>query len=191
MPQGGRTKNDSGGGSEPNPETGSSAKPEVTEVPTLRRKKTTRQGPRITRNLTDEDVLAQLTDICRGVLPWEDYQKGKLLGQGASGVVHLANHKETGEQVAIKDIDLTKQNKKDLILMEIRVMKELQHENLVNFKEAFLVEMHLFVVMEYMAGGALTDVVTETVMRETYIATVLLETLKGINYLHSKGILHR
>ena len=75
MPQGGRTKNDSGGGSEPNPETGSSAKPEVTEVPTLRRKKTTRQGPRITRNLTDEDVLAQLTDICRGVLPWEDYQK--------------------------------------------------------------------------------------------------------------------
>ena len=42
--------------------------------------------------------------------------------------------------------------------MEIKVMKELNHPNLVNFKQAFMVGMTLYIVMEYMEGGALNDV---------------------------------
>merc|ERR1719209_844478 len=135
--------------------------------------------------------MSELHDSCSTASPWEFYDKEKELGTGAAGVVSLATNKQTGEKVAIKDIDLNKQTKKDLILMEIKVMKELHHPNLVNFKEAFMVDMHLFVVMEFMEGGPLTDVVTETVMKEALIAMVSLECLKGINYLHSKSILHR
>jgi len=166
------------------------------EVPTLRRKKDrgapgTRQGPRVTRNLTEEQIMSQLQDACVIASPWLFYDKERELGTGAAGIVSLATHKTSGEKVAVKDIDLNKQNKKDLILMEIKVMKELHHPNLVNFKEAYLVEMHLFVVMEFMEGGPLTDVVTETVMKEPLIAMVCKEVVQGIHYLHSKSILHR
>jgi len=164
------------------------------EVPTLRRKpkeRGTRQGPRVTRNLTEEQIIGQLHDCCRMGDPWKDYDKDVKLGEGAAGVVWLATHRDTGEKVAVKDIDLDKQTKKDLILMEIKVMKELNHPNLVNFKEAYMVEMHLFVVMEFMEGGPLTDVVTECVMREPQIALISREVVKGIQYLHSKSILHR
>jgi len=143
------------------------------------------------RKLSSGEVLQEMEKLCILESPWQRYIKDQEVGAGAAGVVSLATNKQTGEKVAIKDIDLNKQTKKDLILMEIKVMKELHHPNLVNFKEAFMVDMHLFVVMEFMEGGPLTDVVTETVMKEALIAMVSLECLKGINYLHSKSILHR
>jgi len=143
------------------------------------------------RKLSTGEVLQEMEKLCILESPWQRYKKDVEVGAGAAGVVSLATNKQTGEKVAIKDIDLNKQTKKDLILMEIKVMKELHHPNLVNFKEAFMVDMHLFVVMEFMEGGPLTDVVTETVMKEALIAMVSLECLKGINYLHSKSILHR
>ena len=59
---------------------------------------------------------------------------------------------------------------------EILVMKESQHPNIVNFLEAYLVRSNeLWVVMEYMEGGALTDIIENNTLEEDQIASICLE----------------
>jgi p21-activated kinase 1 len=116
----------------------------------------------------------------------------KEVGRGASGVVLIATDKETKCDVAIKVIDLNGQSK-ELILNEVRVLRDLNHPNLVNFVNAYWRESEnsLLIVLEYMDGGALTDIVSETVMKEKQIAAVCREVLQAISFLHEKGIIHR
>jgi len=96
--------------------------------------------------------------------------------------------------VAIKQMDLRNQPRKELIVNEIIVMKDSKHENIVNFLDAFLQEeqSELWVVMEFMEGGALTDVIDNNPsISEDQISTVCLETCKGLAHLHAQNIIHR
>ncbi|BEJ13853.1 hypothetical protein CspHIS471_0310270 [Cutaneotrichosporon sp. HIS471] len=139
---------------------------------------------------------AQIMDKLRSVVSSDDpstmYAKIKKVGQGASGMVFVAKTLATGKKVAIKQMDLAQQPRKELIVNEIIVMKESQHPNVVNFLEAFLVKnTELWVVMEYMEGGALTDVIENNKLAEDQIASICLETCRGLQHLHSRSIIHR
>ena len=81
-----------------------------------------------------------------------------------------------GKKIAIKEMDLAHQPRKELIVNEILVMKESQHPNIVNFLESYLVKnTELWVVMEYMEGGALTDIIENNTLEEDQIASISLE----------------
>ncbi|XP_016096970.1 serine/threonine-protein kinase PAK 7-like [Sinocyclocheilus grahami] len=70
-------------------------------------------------------------------------------------------------------------------------MRDYHHENVVDMYNSYLVSDELWVVMEFLEGGALTDIVTHTRMNEEQIATVCLSVLKALSYLHTQGVIHR
>jgi len=142
--------------------------------------------------LSDEEVLSLLRTIVSVGDPKKKYTKFEKIGQGASGTVYTGVEVSTGQEVAIKMMNLSQQPKKDLIINEILVMKENRHPNIVNYLDSYLVGTdELWVVMEYLGGGPLTDVVTETCMTEGQIAAVSREVLQALAFLHKSQVIHR
>ncbi|CAF0915615.1 unnamed protein product [Rotaria sordida] len=143
------------------------------------------------KQLSDEEIYAKLRLIVSHGDPHKKYKSKDKIGQGASGTVLLAYELATGEEVAIKQMNLANQPKKELIINEIAVMKHNRHINIVNYKDSYLVDEELWVVMEYLPGGSLTDVVTETIMEEGHIAAVCREVLQALEFLHKNHVIHR
>ncbi|XP_062522142.1 serine/threonine-protein kinase PAK 1-like [Corticium candelabrum] len=141
--------------------------------------------------VSDEQILIRLKQVVSIGDPKKRYTKFEKIGQGAAGTVYSATEISTGNEVAIKQMNLQQQPKKELIINEILVMRDNRNKNIVNYLDSFLVADELWVVMEYLAGGSLTDVVTETVMSEAQIAAVCRECLEALQFLHNSAVIHR
>ncbi|XP_030634377.1 serine/threonine-protein kinase PAK 4 [Chanos chanos] len=113
------------------------------------------------------------------------------IGEGSTGIVCIATVKSTGKLVAVKKMDLRKQQRRELLFNEVVIMRDYHHENVVEMYNSYLVGDELWVVMEFLEGGALTDIVTHTRMNEEQIATVCLSVLRALSVLHSQGVIHR
>ncbi|KAL3873564.1 hypothetical protein ACJMK2_036662 [Sinanodonta woodiana] len=113
------------------------------------------------------------------------------IGEGSTGIVCIATEKSTRRQVAVKKMDLRKQQRRELLFNEVVIMRDYHHPHIVDMYDSFLVADELWVVMEFLEGGALTDIVTHNRMDETQIATVCKACLKALAFLHSNGVIHR
>ncbi|EPY53613.1 STE/STE20/PAKA protein kinase Shk1 [Schizosaccharomyces cryophilus OY26] len=139
----------------------------------------------------DAAILSKLQSICNKENPTLLYRNFSKIGQGASGDVFSARQVGTNLSVAIKKMNINQQPKKEFIVNEILVMKSHHHKNIVNFIETFFYKSELWMIMEYMRGGSLTEVVTNNTLTEGQMATICRETLEGLRHLHRNGIVHR
>ncbi|XP_061099071.1 serine/threonine-protein kinase PAK 6-like isoform X1 [Conger conger] len=113
------------------------------------------------------------------------------IGEGSTGVVCIAREKHGGRQVAVKMMDLCGQQRRELLFNEVVIMRDYRHKNVVEMYKSALVDEELWVIMEYLQGGALTDIVSETRLNEEQIATVCEGVLQALAFLHTQGVIHR
>ncbi|KAJ3256777.1 signal transducing kinase of the PAK [Boothiomyces macroporosus] len=137
-----------------------------------------------------EDVIERMKRLCSPLDPYTVYKDFVLIGQGASGKVYSAKSDSVGA-VAIKQMNLNAQPKKEAIINEILVMRANRHKNIINFIDCYFYKEDLWVVMEYMEGGTLTDTLVTNYMTEAQIAVVCREVLQGLLHLHSNHVIHR
>lgn len=130
-----------------------------------------------------QSVSADVTDF---------YDFGKVIGRGAYSEVYLARDQQRNELCAIKVLERSNAEHAKLIDRELEVLRLLNHQNIVQIFDIFDSARETFVVMEFLAGGELLDMITESDhLPEKTSQHVIREVLQAVNYLHARGIVHR
>ncbi|XP_064420885.1 MAP/microtubule affinity-regulating kinase 3a isoform X8 [Latimeria chalumnae] len=123
-----------------------------------------------------------------------NYRLLKTIGKGNFAKVKLARHILTGREVAIKIIDKTQLNPTSLqkLFREVRIMKILNHPNIVKLFEVIETEKTLYLVMEYASGGEVFDyLVAHGRMKEKEARAKFRQIVSAVQYCHQKYIVHR
>ncbi|ODO07690.1 hypothetical protein I350_03261 [Cryptococcus amylolentus CBS 6273] len=127
--------------------------------------------------------------------------KGALIGAGSFGSVYLGMDAHNGLLMAVKQVELSTGSQKNderkrsmlsALEREIGLLKELQHENIVQYLDSSADANHLNIFLEYVPGGSVAALLSNYgAFEEALVRNFVRQILTGLNYLHERDIVHR
>ncbi|BFZ53971.1 ATP binding [Savitreella phatthalungensis] len=148
------------------------------------------------------------TDLVSSIRAAEDtgpslWHKGMLIGQGSFGSVVLGMNALTGELMAVKQVDLPRthgdrdaQSRNAQMLRalqrEIALLRDMQHDNVVQYLGSNFDDTHLNIFLEYVPGGSVSKMLADYgAFKEPLVRQFVRQILAGLSYLHGRAIIHR
>jgi hypothetical protein len=128
--------------------------------------------------------------------PEQELDMLKTLGHGAMGTVWRVRHRATGVEYAVKQLEVKRQPQVADVKAEIAVMRDLDFPHLVRYVDHVYVSStkHMWIALELAERGSITTILDNREPRglpERGIAPVSLSIVRGLAYLHARGIMHR
>eukprot|EP01097_Dermamoeba_algensis_P000955 TRINITY_DN1357_c0_g1_i1.p1 TRINITY_DN1357_c0_g1~~TRINITY_DN1357_c0_g1_i1.p1 ORF type:complete len:448 (-),score=113.73 TRINITY_DN1357_c0_g1_i1:109-1452(-) len=144
--------------------------------------------------LPDQKTLT-LNDFISREDPRKLYGNFQMIGEGGYAKVYLAiSNKNPSQKVAIKKMSVDTTKKMNGVIGELDFLKNCKHPNIIGYLDAYLVNSKVWVSMEFMEGGSLTDVILcypELKLTEGHISYVIRECMKGLDFVHRLHRIHR
>lgn len=134
------------------------------------------------------------SDICNLRMKNDDFTLIKVIGRGAFGEVQLVRHKYTQKVFAMKllsKFEMIKRSDSAFFWEERDIMAHANSEWIVQLHFAFQDQKYLYMVMDYMPGGDLVNLMSNYVVPEKWAKFYCAEVVLALDAIHSMGFVHR
>ena len=121
------------------------------------------------------------------------YSIGSLLGEGAFAQVRIAEDPQSNTKYAVKIINKDAYDVREMqfIMREVKIMMNIHHPNIVDTYDIFDSKKQLHLVIEYMQGGELFDIIADQGhLSEQRASQIIRQIINGVDYLHDFGVVH-